>query len=132
MTLLSLARPFECVFVASPPLAGAAPDPGPFTEHFRPGCSVATFESLGKDALLVAPCPAAQGSDFAHLSRFAATASGAQSTALWRGVGVALETRVDRNPTWLSTAGLGVSWLHVRLDNRPKYYRHAPYRSADR
>ncbi|MGI9175867.1 MAG: DUF6940 family protein [Rhodothermales bacterium] len=23
---------------------------------------------------------------------------------------------------WLSTAGGGVSWLHVRLDSRPKYY----------
>jgi hypothetical protein len=23
-----------------------------------------------------------------------------------------------------------VSWLHVRLDSRPKYYRFDPYRSA--
>jgi hypothetical protein len=34
----------------------------------------------------------------------------------------------DANPEWLSTAGAGVSWLHVRLDDRPKYYGYAPYR----
>ena len=30
-------------------------------------------------------------------------------------------------PTWLSTEGSGVPWLHVRLDSRPKYYHHAAY-----
>jgi len=35
-------------------------------------------------------------------------------------------------PPWVSTAGMGVPWLHVRLDTRPKYYRHAPYRSVSR
>jgi hypothetical protein len=29
---------------------------------------------------------------------------------------------------WLSTAGAGVPWLHVRLDDAPKYYGHAAYR----
>jgi hypothetical protein len=27
----------------------------------------------------------------------------------------------------LSTAGAGVSWLHVRLDDHPKYYSYEPY-----
>jgi len=31
--------------------------------------------------------------------------------------------------TWLSTSGLGVGWLHVRLDSRPKYYTYEPYKS---
>ncbi|MFL6237620.1 MAG: DUF6940 family protein [Thermoanaerobaculia bacterium] len=25
--------------------------------------------------------------------------------------------------------GAGVSWLHVRLDDRPKYYGYGPYRT---
>ena len=95
------------------------------------GCNVVTFESLGKDALLVAPCPGVQGTNFAHLARFVATASDEQSSALWQCVGESIERRLNVRPTWLSTAGLGISWLHVRLDTRPKYYRHAPYRSAD-
>jgi len=41
-----------------------------------------------------------------------------------------LEDRLADTPLWLSTAGLGVSWLHVRLDTRPKYYRHRVYAST--
>ena len=127
----NLARAFECVFVSSPRLAETQPDPDPFAEYFRLDCHAATFESLGKDALLVAPCPGTEGSNFAHLSQFVATATEAQSSALWKAVGEALEKRVGASPTWLSTAGLGVFWLHVRLDTYPKYYRHAPYKSVE-
>ena len=28
---------------------------------------------------------------------------------------------------WLSTSGLGISYLHVRIDKRPKYYSHQEY-----
>lgn len=28
---------------------------------------------------------------------------------------------------WLSTSGLGVSWLHVRVEDQPKYYQHLNY-----
>jgi hypothetical protein len=118
---------FECVFVESPLLAGSAPDPAPFGEHFRPGAATATFASLGGDALLVAPCPGPAGADFSHLRSFLATAGDERAAELWRAVGVALAARLGAAPTWLSTAGLGVAWLHVRLDARPKYYRHAPY-----
>jgi hypothetical protein len=126
------ARAFECVFVSSPLLADTLPDPGPFAEYFDPQCGAVAFESLGGDALLVAPCPGTQDGNFAHLSSFVATASEAQSSALWKAVGEALAGRIGSSPTWLSTAGLGVSWLHVRLDARPKYYRHTPYKSVGR
>jgi uncharacterized protein DUF6940 len=128
VTSQNLQQAFECVFVSSPLLSGMPPDPSPFAEYFRPDCSVVTFESLGRDALLVAPCPGTQGGNFAHLARFVATASDEYKSALWKGVGEALEKRLGASPTWLSTAGLGVPWLHVRLDTLPKYYRHAPYR----
>jgi hypothetical protein len=129
-TCQNLSRAFECVFVSSPLLAGMPAEPSPFAEHFRPNCSVVTFDSLGKDALLVAPCPGMRGENFAHLAGFVATASKELQSAFWKGVGEALEKRIGASATWLSTAGLGVSWLHVRLDTRPKYYRHVPYRHA--
>jgi hypothetical protein len=128
VTSANLERAFECVFVSSPLLAAMSPDSSPFAEYFRPHCSVVTFESLGKDALLVAPCPGAPNENFADLSRFVATASEERKSALWKSVGEALEKRIGASPIWLSTAGLGVSWLHVRLDTQPKYYRHPPYR----
>jgi len=40
--------------------------------------------------------------------------------------------RLSDRPLWISTAGMGVNWLHVRLDSRPKYYRHAPYKTPPR
>jgi hypothetical protein len=117
---------FECVFVSSPSLARMATDACPFSGHFRPGCEIATFWSLGGDALLVAPCPEETG-NFAHLASFTATASVERQNALWQAVGEAVTSRIGPRPLWLSTAGHGVAWLHVRLDSRPKYYRHAPY-----
>jgi hypothetical protein len=43
-----------------------------------------------------------------------------------------LEQELDDRPLWVSTSGLGVSWLHLRFDRRPKYYTHAPYRLSPR
>jgi hypothetical protein len=31
------------------------------------------------------------------------------------------------NRFWISTSGLGVPWVHVRLDRYPKYYQYGPY-----
>jgi len=42
-----------------------------------------------------------------------------------------MQKRINAKRVWLSTAGMGVSWLHVRLDDRPKYYGHRPYRIAN-
>jgi hypothetical protein len=49
---------------------------------------------------------------------------------LWRVVAASMEARLGTEPTWLSTAGMGVSWLHVRLDSQAKYYGYAPYRNG--
>jgi hypothetical protein len=129
LTRDSLASPFECVFVDSPALALTAPDPEPFSEHFResPACNVIVFENLGRDAVLVAPCPRSDLDCYTHLAAFVRHAPPAQSNELWHLVAETLETRASDAPAWLSTAGLGVYWLHVRLDSRPKYYRHHPY-----
>ena len=50
---------------------------------------------------------------------------------LVRAVGVEVRRALRRtgDPVWLSTNGDGVSWLHVRTDERPKYYTHGPYRT---
>jgi hypothetical protein len=127
VTRATLGRAFECVIVDSPMLSRSPAEPEPFLEHFRTNRDVVRFDSLGRDAWLIAPCPGERGTDFAHLASFVRTASPACASALWRAVGDAVAERVGTAPLWLSTAGLGVSWLHVRLDSRPKYYRHRPY-----
>lgn len=129
VTTASLSRPFECVFLSSPSLARMRPEPEVFASHFQPDRQVVSFENLGGDALLIAPCPADDARDFSHLAQFVRTAEPARQDALWQAVGEAMRGRVGADPVWLSTAGHGVAWLHVRLDASPKYYRHRPYAS---
>lgn len=130
VTANTLSRDFDCVFVVSPLLARMPGDSQAFAEHFRPDQSVATFANLGGDAVLVAPSPADGGDNYSHLASFVATAPASQQDALWKAVGEACNRRIGTKPVWISTAGLGVAWLHVRLDDRPKYYRHTPYMSV--
>jgi hypothetical protein len=122
-------RPFEFVMLDSSGLA-RAPDVKTFAEHFRPDADggVVEFPNTGKDAILVVPCPLGPATNYGHLAAFTREAPEAQQHALWKLVGSAMQRRLSDNPVWLSTAGAGVSWLHVRLDDRPKYYGYAPYR----
>jgi hypothetical protein len=124
-------RPFEFVLLDSPGLA-SKPDAGAFAEHFDAASEtgVVEFANLGKDAIMVVPCPRAPLSAYGHLGAFVRQAPESQRHALWTLVGAAMQRRLSAKPVWLSTAGAGVSWLHVRLDDRPKYYGYAPYRDA--
>ena len=131
LTTDGLNTAFECVVVDSPELS-AAPDPTPFAEHLRQAgeSPVVRFANLGGDAWLVVPRPLADATVYAHLASFVRGAPRTQQRALWREVARAMQQRLGEQPVWLSTAGGGVAWLHLRLDSRPKYYMHAPYRSA--
>lgn len=124
---------FEFVVIESPEL-GMAADPSPFKEHFRRVGSalVTSFQNLSGDAELVVPCPLAQEAAYAHLATFVRTAPDAQRHALWTEASRAMARRLDDRPVWLSTAGGGVAWLHLRLDDRPKYYAYRPYRLYNR
>lgn len=126
----SLAKPFEFVLLDSPGLA-RAPERGAFAEHFPQAAGgVTSFHNLGRDAQLVVPLPLADDSQYGHLAAFVRGAPDQQRDELWQLVGRCLQARVSEQPVWLSTAGAGVSWLHVRLDDRPKYYGFGPYRDA--
>jgi hypothetical protein len=125
-------RAFEFVLIESPTLARVEPDQRAFAEHFggAAGGAVATFPNLGHDAVLVAPCPEDGAPGYAHLASFLRSAPEPRRRALWRAVGSAIERELSDRPLWVSTAGLGIYWLHVRLDSFPKYYSHSPYKSG--
>jgi hypothetical protein len=130
VTEATATKPFEFVLLDAPGLA-PRPDPDAFAEHFRSAREaepVVAFPNLGGDALLVVPCPLGEHSAYGHLAAFVRGAPEAQRDALWYAVGEALARRLSAKPVWLSTAGAGVSWLHVRFDDRPKYYGYEPYR----
>lgn len=130
----TLEQPFEMVLMESSALAGIVADPSAFAAPLEAariaGGSTATFDNLGGDARLVVPAPGDASTDCAHLAAFSRTADLDLQRVFWAAVGEAAIARVSDVPLWVSTSGLGVFWLHVRLDTRPKYYTHAPYRSS--
>jgi hypothetical protein len=131
ITTATVSRLFEFVVLDSPGLA-TEPDAHAFAEHFRGAdtSGVVEFPNLGKDAIMVVPCPIGPLDSYGHLAAFVRRAPEVQKHALWQRVGSAMRRRLGSKPVWLSTAGAGVSWLHVRLDDRPKYYGYSPYRYA--
>lgn len=132
LSLETVHKPFECVLIESPELAIPS-DADAFSDYFNAALSqqdIVVFPNLAKDARLVVPCPKASDSVYSHLAVFCRQAPDYQNHALWQQVGRLVSKHLNHIPKWLNTAGGGVAWLHVRLDNRPKYYCYAPYRSV--
>ena len=125
-----LEQPFECLLHDSPDLDVRA-DPTDFETYFQDDKEVVSFKNLGGDALLVVPCPCSTSANYSHIGAFHRSAPKPQQHTYWIAVAQAVKARINSQPLWLSTAGGGVDWLHMRLDERPKYYRHLPWREAE-
>lgn len=142
------AREFELVTVFSRPLAKAKPDPQPFMNHLEE-CRgyVANFTSLGGYTMLVVPCLPNKRESWKHYTSIRPFVGRTQKNSfrhtqqrlLWQKVAQCVLGMVDRNaecaahsdtapPLWISTSGLEVSWLHVRMDLKPKYISYKPYK----
>ncbi len=131
LTTATLSHPYEHVLLDAPGLT-RAPDVAAFADAVRrtPSAPFVRFTNLGGDATLVVPSPRGPPAAYVHLAGFLRDAPEDQRAELWRAVGEAVAIRLGDRPLWLSTAGAGVAWLHVRLDDRPKYYGHAAYRAG--
>ncbi|MDJ0609991.1 MAG: hypothetical protein QNJ67_13525 [Kiloniellales bacterium] len=129
LTRANQAADFEFIVADSPSLAARDAEPAVFAREFAAaGRQVTAFRNLGGDALLVVPCPRAPESAYPHLAAFSRSAPDDQQHAFWQLVGEKLAGSLSERPLWLSTSGLGVAWLHVRLDSWPKYYTFEPYK----
>lgn len=136
--------PFEFVIVRADQLTRATndPDTSAFREHFSRRLPFATFENVGKDATLVSVNPDLRREDdgisnndnnnnYAHLREFVVNAPPWASRDIWIEVSraaLARSARFPDLPIWISTSGLGVYWIHVRIDSLPKYYSYAPFK----
>jgi len=118
---------YECNLIRNKLLAGQSPDPHTFENHFRKEQRVVSFMNLGGDARLIVPCPAKNHPGYAHIGSFVRTAGSGHIRAFWEYVASAMLNSLDESPRWLSTSGLGVSWLHARIDTKPKYYQTEEY-----
>jgi hypothetical protein len=129
LTSTNFDQPFECLLHDSPDLDARA-DPTDFEPYFQSGIEVVTFNNLGADALLIVPCPTSASTNYSHIGAFHRSAPQEQLHAFWKVVAQTVMLRLGPQPVWLSTAGGGVDWLHMRLDDQPKYYWHMPWRDS--
>ena len=129
LTIENLDQDAEFVVVDAAMLARLRSDPAPFASQFddQPQGDVITFPNLGGDALLIVPRPIVAIEAYPHLGAFLRLAPAAQIRSLWQQTARTVRDNLTAKPKWLSTAGLGVAWLHIRLDTRPKYYSYVPY-----
>lgn len=121
------------VLIEAPMLARLPAEPSPFAAHFEknPNEDVVVFPNLGRDATLIVPAPRGPLDAYPHFAAFLRKADQSQVRSLWRVTAETVLDHVSDRPTWVSTAGGGVFWLHLRLDSRPKYYQHRPYIGVD-
>lgn len=128
LTSSLVSRPFEFVVHPAPSFPKRRTDRRTFSSFWSDAEAIGT-PNLSGDAYLVIPTPQTDEDIYGHLASFCRNAPESQVDAFWQLVAENVQDRLSENATWLSTAGGGVAWLHVRLDNTPKYYGYAPYRS---
>lgn len=132
MTTQTLQQDFEFVLVNSTALPRGRANKRAFQAYFdqHPNEQILSFPNLSGDAQMVVPTPQSSLQNYAHLANVVRNAPDNQLDELWRKIGEEYEKMLNQErPRWLSTAGLGVSWLHIRIDSRPKYYRFRAYKS---
>lgn len=119
---------YECNIINSDFLAGRSPDSHTFRQYFDSNKKVVTFPNLGNDAQLIVPCPRKEDKCYTHIGSFVREADEGQIDNFWEITGLETLQAVNSKPKWLSTSGLGVFWLHVRIDTIPKYYQTKEYK----
>jgi hypothetical protein len=122
-------KQFEFVLVNSDHLFNFCESDGPKPETFGKNLNCSSsketcciFSNLGNTATLISPKDLG---DYSHIGKFFRTASKNEIIQLWEKIARGYLNALRENPTkslWLSTSGMGVPWLHFRIDEVPKYY----------
>jgi hypothetical protein len=124
----------ECVITQTDAFSQRTANFRPFAQAVSPGKSISIFPNLSGNALLAVPNQSEESRfNGRDLISFLQTAPTDLVHGLWKAIGVETTTAIETEAPfhYLSTHGLGVLWLHVRLEKRPKYYHHRPYRRGE-
>ncbi len=122
--------PYECVVIATSELAHVTASFGAFRKVAAAGTDVVVFPNRSGSARLIVPHEHAVGAgDGRDLMSFHRTSPNPLLHTFWSAIGREVLDAIDQDAPfrWLSTHGLGVPWLHVRLEAWPKYFTHVPY-----
>ena len=127
--LRDLDEAFEFVLVKNMTLPRLSVDTISFSKYFHNNQEIVSFWNLRGDAKLVVPTPKGDADHYTHIGEFVRRGPSAQREKLWQKVGEEYRSLLNnKTPLWLSTSGLVVAWLHIRMDKRPKYYTYKPYK----
>jgi len=128
VTINQLSQNFEFVLVESTALLRIDENDSSFKRYFVTAKQVVSFPNIKGDAQLVVPTPLHPETEYAHLGKFLRSAADSQIVSFWKKVAEIYSKNISHTSKWLSTSGLGVHWLHVRIDSKPKYYQHKDYK----
>jgi hypothetical protein len=98
-----------------------------FKEHFtkkenQGERNAVAFPNLSGDTILVVPVPRS-GKQFTNFFYFMKNASKVQQSELWKVVAREARKMLKKNENvWISSHGLGIDYLHIRVCSHPKYY----------
>lgn len=122
---------FEYVLIKSDSLSKIKSDPVPFSEYLNKcNKNITVFKNPSGDTTLIVPCIKDKIEIYAHIAKFIRNAPNNQIYDLFKMISKKIKKLLGKNKVvYLSTHGLGVYWLHVRLDQKPKYYRHQEYKN---
>lgn len=115
--------PFKEEFIAEPRL-NVEQNYSAFSQYINKSKNknVIDFANLSGDTILVVPMPK-KNKNFSNIKEFIDNATLTQQKALWKRVATITRKLLKENKyVWISTHGLGVPYLHVRISTTPKYY----------
>lgn len=123
---------FECAVIRGDSFARMRADDADFAGHLNASAApVTAFRNLGGDAFLIAPRKISDADCYGHLASFLRAGPRPQQHALFQSLAHhAVEMLDTGHRFWISTSGLGVPWVHLRLDSIPKYYQYRRYAEA--
>ena len=115
-------------FIEDERLLKAKEDLKPFAEHLDKNKDekyAISFPNLSGDTILVVPIPR-KSKRFTNMFYFMNNASEIQKKELWKKVALEARKFIEKNENvWISTHGLGVNYLHIRICITPKYYENS-------
>lgn len=130
----TLKTTFRFVIITTNLFKNIQPNSQPFQSYFNGKSLTTSFLGKSGDVLLVVPQPMNNVSEitYTHLYNFIKYGSPEYFKNVFAEcIKLLCETMQENKNTkyWLSTSGLGVSWLHFRIDTIPKYYNYEEYKN---
>ncbi len=119
-----LEKNYKEKYIISSQLNYLTQDFTPFIKYIKSSNNnyVTSFYNLSGDTLLVIPMPR-KNKDFTTIKDFMDNATYNHQVIFWQFVTKVIEILLKYNDNiYVSTHGLGVSYFHLRLSLKPKYY----------